>query len=233
MAIGNVVAAVLFLCVVSVAVGKVWRTVYERDGQTPFNDRNVMVGTNLTIIVTSDANGYWVGDLTIEGEDQERGLLSARDFNEVTADWEGSRFEAAGGMARVWDWEESGIDGFTLSGHSSAVPGDWFIIDYTATGVGSCKVWFYDNFVRIDSNDFLHVPVGDFNGDTIVDSNDFARLAIYWQADDCGDPYWCEGTDLDISGKVDFKDWALFADHWLEAVSYDIFFRDPKYLEGL
>ena len=224
----KLVLVVSFLCVASVAAGNVWITIYEANGQTPFDGRKIMAGTKLTIIVSSDANGYWYGDLAIEGEGRDCGLLSARDYNEVTHDWEGSRFEAAGDMARVWDWEETGIDGFSLSGtvDGSAVAGDWFIIDYTATGPGECKVQFYDNFVPVDTYEFLQVRTRDFNGDTIVDFGDLTVYALYCQVTDCNDPNWCAGVDLDTSGNVDFGDFALFADYWLEMTEYSTRLRD-------
>ena len=57
---------------------------------------------------------------------------------------------------------------------------------------------------------------GDFNGDTIVNFVDFGVLSSYLQASACGDPDWCDGTDLDRDRDVDFGDVRLFADYWLE-----------------
>jgi hypothetical protein len=148
------------------------------------------------------------------------GALSARDYNESTLDWEGSRFPEAGTGARVYTYEESGKYGFQLLGHSSAVAGDWFIIDYNAIAVGDCNVGFYDFnidlYYPIYDLSFSHVRTRDFNGDTKVDFADFALFALYWQEMDCIDPNWCEGTDLDTDGSVDSNDLALFVDYWLE-----------------
>ena len=204
----------------SVAVGAVSTRVCEADGNTPFDGRNIMVGTKLTIIVSSDTAEYWSGDLAIEDANMDYGVLSARDYNESTLDWEGSRFPEAGTGARVYTWEEMGIYGFSLYGHSSAVAGDWFIIDYTATSVGDCNVGFYDHSISgTDPNyylEFSHVRTRDFNNDTKVDFADFALLASYWQITACSDPNWCEGTDLDTDGSVDADDLALFLNYWLE-----------------
>jgi len=197
------------------------------DPNVPFVYRDIMVGTKLTIIVDSNIAGEWgsnmASDLTIEGQYRDYGLLSARDYNDATGDWEGSHFEAAGDLACVWEWwelAEPGIQGFNLEGHTSAVPGDWFIIDYTATNVGVCKVGFYDRSVSWDYpvyyHVFSHVRTRDFNKDTKVDFADFALLALYWKATGCSDPNWCEGADLDTNGKVDSNDLILFADYWLE-----------------
>ena len=144
------------------------------------------------------------------------GVLSARDFNVTTDDWEGSRFPEAGTGARVRNWEEAGIYGFQLLGHSSAVAGDWFIIDYNAINVGDCNVEFYEEFELVYELSFFHVRTRDFNNDTKVDFADFALFALYWQETDCIGPNWCEGADLDIDGSVDIYDLALFVEYWLE-----------------
>ena len=209
----------------STAIGEVSVRVCLADGNTPFppldpNDPcvypDVMVGTKLTIIVSSDTGGSWTGDLAITGEDMNYGVLSARDFNVTTDDWEGSRFPEAGTGARVRNWEEAGIYGFQLLGHSSAVAGDWFIIDYNAIAVGDCNVGFYEDFELVYELSFSHVRTRDFNNDTKVDFADFALFALYWQETDCIGPNWCEGADLDIDGSVDIYDLALFVEYWLE-----------------
>jgi len=220
---------VLVFGMTPVAVGEVSTKVCLADGNTPleladanipFKYRDIMVGTKLTIIVSSDTAEYWSGSLAITGEDMNYGVLSCRDFNDATDECEGSRFPEAGTGARVHPWEEPGVYGFDLYGHSSAVPGDWFIIDYNATSVGDCNVGFYDHSVSWEEPiyylEFSHVRTRDFNGDTKVDFTDFAVLASYWGDTVCSDPNWCEGADLDTDGSVDSNDLALFAEYWLE-----------------
>jgi len=190
------------------------------DPNVPFVYRDIMVGTKLTIIVDSNAHGEWGSDLAIEGEYMDYGLLSARDYNDITIGWEGSRFEAAGIRARVLEWAEPGIQGLIFMGDPNAVPGDWFIVDYTATSAGVCEVGFYDRSVSWDYpvyyHVFSHVATRDFNNDAGVDFADFAVLASHWQETGCSDPNQCEGTDLDADGNVDISDLALFAHYWLE-----------------
>jgi len=219
----------LVLAAASMATGRVSTRVCLADANTPFEFadpnipfvyRDIMVGTKLKIVVSSDANGYWSGDLAITGQDTDYGLLSARDFNESTQDWAGSRLPAAGDMARVLDWEEPTVKGFTFEGDRSAVAGDWFIIDYTATNVGSCNVAFYNRSVSwfdpIYYLTFSHVPTRDFSGDAKVDFTNFAVLASYWQETTCSNLNWCAGTDLNSDSNVDLHDLVLFADYWLE-----------------
>jgi hypothetical protein len=135
----------------TIALGTVSTRVCEADGNTPFDGRDIMVGTNLTIIVSSDVSEYWGsfgndgGSLAIEEEYWDYGILSARG-PQVAGDWAGSHLLAAGNEAFVCDWEELGIDGFDLyTGSTNIEAGDWFIIDYTATKVGICKVGFYEH----------------------------------------------------------------------------------------
>ena len=185
-----------------------------------------MVGTRLTIIVDSSIAGQWDGGLFIAEADKDCGVLLGRDYNDTTLDWEGSHFEAAGDGALVRDWQDYFRIGFDLYGHRSAVAGDWFIIEYTATSVGNCNVGFYDYTMPgvIDSPvyeiTFSHVRTRDFDNDARVDFNDFAVLASHWQETGCNEPNWCEGTDLDIDGNVDCNDLTLFIDYWLERTEY-------------
>jgi hypothetical protein len=214
----------LFLFMTSPTLGAVSTRVCEADGNTPFDGRDIMVGTKLTIITSSDTGGAWDmgGGLFIKEAYWDYGILSGQDNNDITMDWEGSRYAAAGINARVWDWAEGGLGlGFMFGGDSEAITGDWFIIDYSASGVGNCTVDFYDfsvdEFEPVDSFIFHHVRTRDFNNDTKVDFSDFAILASHWQATDCNEPGgWCEGADLDIDGNVDFDDLMLFCEYWLE-----------------
>ena len=74
----TLIALALYFGVASVTLGGVFTKVYLADGKTPLEladpnipllYRDVMAGTRLTIIVSSDSGGYWGGDLAITGED--------------------------------------------------------------------------------------------------------------------------------------------------------------------
>ena len=231
----RLILLVLFLGMASVAVGEVSVRVCLADGNTPFLpiDPNfphiypdIMVGTKLTIIVDSNIAEYWSGDLAVADANMDYGLLSGRDYNDTTHDWEGSPFPAAGVEASVCTWQQGGggdpdIDGFTLyTGFTGREVGDWFIIDYTATNVGTCNVGFYDHSISdevpIYYLSFSHVRTRDFYNDNIVDFTDFAILASSWRVVDHNDPNWCEEADLDIDDDVDLNDLRLFVEYWLE-----------------
>ena len=221
----------LFLGMTSMAMGEVSTRVCLADSNTPleladpnipFIYRDIMVGTKLTIIVDSNIAEDWSGGLFIAGTDRDYAVLSGRDYNDITLDWEGSRFDAAGERAHIYDCQDVARSGFDLYGRRNTAAGDWFIIDYTATNVAFCKVGFYD-YGRPDGMDFpvydlvfSHVRTRDFNNNAEVDFADFAVLASHWQETGCSNPNWCEGTDLDADGNVDCNDLTLFIDYWLE-----------------
>jgi hypothetical protein len=223
---------ILILGIPSVAVGEVSIRVCLADGNTPFlpiepNSHvypDIMVGTWLTFIVDSNVAEYWWGGLVTEDANMDYGLLSGRDYNDITNDWEGSRFPAAGTRARVYTLEEPGVYGFQLLGHNSAVEGDWFIIDYNAINVGDCNVRLYEYYMNQDELIteliailvFHHVPTRDIIKDTVVDFKDFAILASYWQETNCNDLNWCEGADFNTDRNIDLYDLKMFADFWLE-----------------
>jgi hypothetical protein len=184
--------------------------------------RPIVVGANLAIIVSSDVNGYWNGGLSIKDPYRDYGVLFGRDYNYDTLDWKGSRFEAAGEEAIVWDFQEDIMSGFDMYGDEAAIPGDWFIIDYNATNVGWGNIGFYDYAAGgkeepIYNMSFTQVLTPDFNDDGSVDFMDFAILGLNWQRTDCISPEYCSGTDLNEDGVVDYADLKSFAYFWLES----------------
>jgi len=225
----NLTTVMLLLAFSSIAAGEVSTRVCLADANTPleladpnvpFVYRDIMVGTKLTIIVDSNIAGYWSGGLYIGFTDIDYGDLSARDYNDITPDWEGSHFEAAGDEALVQDVQDVVNSGFELYSDPNAVVGDWFVLDYNATKIGICKVDFYDYSISWDdpnySHVFSHVRTRDFNQDTNVDFADLALFSLYWLQTGCSDPDWCAGTDLNTDGIVDYDDLMLFTDYWLE-----------------
>jgi hypothetical protein len=50
--------------------------------------------------------------------------------------------------------------------------------------------------------------------DCRVDLYDLYVVFSHW-LDDCAEPYWCDDSDFDESGSIDFVDFAALADEWL------------------
>jgi uncharacterized repeat protein (TIGR01451 family) len=63
---------------------------------------------------------------------------------------------------------------------------------------------------------------GDLDIDRDVDMVDLRKFTSYWLNSDCNYPDWCESADISKNGKVDFNDFALFAENWLEPYSGDL-----------
>ncbi|MCK5172759.1 MAG: hypothetical protein KAR47_05165 [Planctomycetes bacterium] len=216
---------VLIACIVSIVHANARLKVYEADGTTLFDGREIMVGTRLTFIVSSDSGGYWSGGLFIEGQNRAFGALTARDPDPNSRDWAGSHYEEAGDEAGVFPWNDSAIWGFDLYTSDIATAGDWFILDYEAIGAGDPNVGFYDYGISWDEPNsfvsFIQVPSRDFNDDEIVNLLDYAVLSSNWLAEDCNDPFWCGKADIDADGDVDTDDLMDFAEYWLwDTVSY-------------
>jgi hypothetical protein len=226
----KLVALGLFLAMSMPVEAEISTRVCLADTNTAFEGGDIMVGTRLTIIVSSDTDDYWSGSLAVADANIDRAVLSARHFSNVTLDWECSRFRAAGVNAIVWDWEESGIDGFDLyTALAGGEAGDWFVIDYTATDTGICKVGFYDHSIDplkpVGYLTFSHVRTRDLNRDTKVDFKDLSVLASYWLTTECADPERCQGVNLYLDGSITLHDFAVFAEYWRETTEYN---RRPR-----
>ncbi|MFA5291937.1 MAG: hypothetical protein WC496_02770 [Phycisphaerae bacterium] len=226
---------VIMLGVISVAVGAISTTVFLRDSNSPLElvdsnttyvvYREIMVGTKLKIVVSSDTNECWTdgfggdgGSLAMQEEFLPYGILSAREPLIDESDWSGSHLPAAGNPAAVYEWWPYGFDLYTGSNDIEA--GDWFVIDYNSIDVGDCNVGFYDHRISWEEPIyylcFSQVRTRDFNHDTIVNFIDYGILLSHWQETNCQATDWCEGTDLDINGNVDINDLSLFCEFWLE-----------------
>jgi hypothetical protein len=48
----------------------------------------------------------------------------------------------------------------------------------------------------------------------VVSFKPLVTFADHWLRNDCSEPNWCEQTDLDRNGRVNFVDFALFARDW-------------------
>ncbi len=232
-----------------VAAAKVWITVYQHDGKTPLAAvdanhpnvyRDIMVGTRLVLVVSSDTGDQWTGNLLLWRADANDARLTGRGLTPPVpgsplrfSAYKDSALNAAGTRAYVRDIQgKYGIglelrnDPSLLTGGHSAYPGDWFVVDYYAEQVGICEVELYgsptSSQVPIQTLSFTHVPSRDFNHDTVVDFEDFARFASYWRSGAVPDSNQMAAVDLHADGRVDFADLASFSRYWLERLDSPI-----------
>jgi hypothetical protein len=191
----------------------------------------IMVGTELAIVIDSNAAEEWSGRLVLENSDMNDGKLFAiGPYDEYGSGYAGSILPAAGTGTAVFDaateWPEENklVQGFDFwSAYSDINSGDWYIIDYNAVQVDDINIAFYwwDYFSTPDHGLiyelwFTQVPTRDFNADWQVDFKDFSVFAGYWYDTNCIDVNGCEGADLDTSGAVDVNDLMLFTEYWLK-----------------
>lgn len=224
-----------FLGFCTLASAQVTMTLYEADGITPFDFRDIMVGTKLTVAVESSSASPICGGVFITGQDRAWGRLSGRNrnpgslspncnFNDGSpfgepGDWTGSHFPSAGASATVYTFRDSFFWGFDIQSDNAAVAGDWFLFDYTAIDVGQPVIGLYDYaisfFDPIQTLSPNHVPTRDFSGNGDVDYMDFSIFNTNWMSTNCQDPNWCDQTDISRDGNVTLVDLDMFIDFWL------------------
>ena len=227
----------ILLVLAPVTLAGMWTTVYRCDEETPLAAadpnhptlyRDIMVGTRLVLVVSSDTAGHRLGDLLFAWDDEPDAALTGRGFiatlpgsTAKIPNYKDSCLPAAGRSPRAFDYQNPTGFGLEFYSHSTAVPGDWFIFDYHARQVGTCDIGLYDvfssRFVPIETLSFTHVPSRDFNGDARVDFQDLALLAARWDSSGSLDPNDPSAAfDLDGDATIAFSDLALFSEYWLE-----------------
>jgi hypothetical protein len=59
------------------------------------------------------------------------------------------------------------------------------------------------------------ICMGNLDCDWDIDLVDYSTFALGWEEEDCNEPDWCGGVDLDRSGEVNWFDLRVLADNWL------------------
>lgn len=187
----------------------------------PLWHHEVMLGSQVSLLVHSDANDLWSGGLFIHNEHRPAGMLSWRSDDPNAPAGQASGLEAAGRRAFLLHWRDSWMSGFDLyTDELSRTPGDWFVLDYTPLDEGECLIHYYNHsssFTVPDPNKTVvlaNTASRDLNDDGVVNYADFAIFSSYWLTE-CADPNTCGGADLDRDGVVGLSDVLMFADFWL------------------
>jgi len=113
---------------------------------------------------------------------------------------------------RAWSWHVTDFIGFAQI--TQEVYDGWpgGVQNNCSLWAGGIGFWHYTITAEfgMDPNHWHR----DFNGDTKVDFVDFVPVGNNWE-NECVQPDWCGGTDLDRNGKVDCNDLKIFAESWL------------------
>ena len=241
----------IILLLVAYCTADVSTSVYFADGITPVPRRDpnipdvyvdILVGTHLSIIVSSDDNTLpWNGRLTIKAADITKGQLWPCEFNELTYNELEScsilpaahSISIQGRPPRVSLADSRTGDYFVgMYGADEPNTGEWFAVDYHAIGLGECRVVFTefpsqsspvevpggilpaDRLVNISV--FSHVQTRDFDENYVVDFRDFALMAQCLQNSEGNDPNdFAPEYDFDHNQSIDATDLAMFMGFWL------------------
>jgi hypothetical protein len=239
----TLLALAAVVVITPIATARVWTTVYGCDEVTPLAPvdpnhptvyRDIMVGTHLTIVVSSDTAEHWAGRLLLSWDDVNEATLSGREYDPELPNYKGSCLPAAGSRPGAWDYlgpEAVGLE--FLSDLFNAAPGDWFVFDYRAEQVGSVDVVLCDLFsgfdAPIETLSFTHVASRDFNRDGTINFKDLVLLGGYWGLIDASSPNSAPPTfDLSADGRIDTGDLALFSEYWLERMDCSEPLPDPN-----
>jgi hypothetical protein len=208
----------LFLFAISTTNGQVFTNVFLRDSNTPIEMieqttsyqlyDDIMVGSKLKIVISSDSTDYLAGDIGLE--ELYWPFCSIVPHQPLTAAGIGATFKPM---------EEPGVKWYSFATGPNRQSGDWFIADFNAIEVGYCNLAFYDYAVSFEEPAyylcFTHVPTRDFNNDYMVNFLDYKIFASHWQETNCANSN-CWEADVDTDGDVDIADLELFCDFWLE-----------------
>jgi len=120
-------------------------------------------------------------------------------------------------MGCLWDKDSSGQA--TSVGGTGKTTAEMKLMDtYLAMN------WdFFDTWTICEGINYpilqWQIPLGDFVCPDGVNFLDFVWFAANWRHRDCGEINLnCEGADFDKSGSVEFRDLAIFAEHWLAGI---------------
>jgi hypothetical protein len=214
----------LAVALTSVAAARVWVTVYRYDGKTPLAAvdsthpdvyRDIMVGTRLTLVISSDTANKWGGKLELSWDDALYGRLRGRGLTPPApgsplkvSTYHDSCLDAAGTKATVMDYVDDHSIGLNfgndiypyITGGHPAYPGDWFVVDYYAEQVGDCRVEFHGHDLVGHAADRNAVPV--ISPEQLLQTLFFQHVA---------------SRDFNGDTVVDFRDFARFAACWRSA----------------
>jgi hypothetical protein len=170
---------------------------------TPNDPDTILVGTTEGVFGTTDGGASWTAT-TLTHSTREFAYLQEK--NVLYAATENQGVYSSDDCGATWQELNDGLGCLNIL--RIAVDTENGLL---FAGTDGSSVW------RLD----VGLPSGfraDLNDDGIVNSGDFAIFAFYWM-DTCSCPDWCQGSDFDKSGMVDLPDVPTLVDYWLRCRS--------------
>lgn len=155
-------------------------------------------------------------------------------YSTGTATANGGGANLTGGLMAVGDSALNSFWDFEISGQSWSAGGEWkttaemkTLAMFTAAG------WDFANETTNGINDMWRMCAdgvdyprlgwqsldGDMACPNGVNTEDLYPFFQHWLSTDCNaDNNFCGGADMNLSGRVDLADWAMFAMNWLEGI---------------
>ncbi len=122
--------------------------------------------------------------------------------------WDG--YLEADGSDVLLGVDSNGVDGWSWSGSTRGFTPSFFEVVY-ARALDDEGLWSDEAGALV-----WVLPAGDLNGDLFTDALDLQDFASHWLQTECTEPDWCDGADINRSGRVDLEDLAEFAWDWLQ-----------------
>jgi hypothetical protein len=114
--------------------------------------------------------------------------------------------------APSWSWYVTELIGFVGAAPEICDGSPTGVEEDGEGGAGIC-FWAYGLVAELgtDLDSWCYV----LEADCAADSKDLAIIGSHWLESGCEYPGWCGGADLNVSGGVDFIDFAILAEEWL------------------
>jgi len=189
------------------------------DPNIPGVYRDIMVGTRLTLVVSSETERFWSGLLWSSWEDYAVGSLYGRDYTEIQINpdkkpigtYAGSCLEGAGPMAFAQDYVEADGTAIAMDCLYASTGSDWFILDYYSNEIGLCHLGFYE--LTLGEPVLPGNPTG-FSPGLPPNQGDAFLLGVL-------EFNHVPSRDFTGDATVNFTDFAALADQWRQTVEID------------
>lgn len=200
---------------------------YEYDGLGSLPHLSEMTVVALDVL-DNEPNGFF---LMVEGgridhaghnNDLQRNIFETIEFADTVQeanDWAAGRTDTL--IVVTADHETGGLTVIQNKGQGKFPAVSWYTTGHTAANV-PVYAWGVNAHLTsgtLDNTEFFQIDTinyPDYDSDSNVNFSDYTVFASQWNRSDCGEPDYCDGADVNLSGAVDLPDLEIFAYYWLK-----------------